>query len=115
MGPGIVSSQKVLPITNIIISALSSTPLQSGTGVYWGSVWLTQPPGGERCQSSLTLLVFGVTSLFPSAGLVIDLICGSVCLSSTKDLQPSLADMVFPWLSLVLQTHVSLSYLPFGF
>lgn len=47
--------------------------------------------------------------------LVVDLICGSVCLSLARDLQPCLADVVFPWLSMMSQTHCISSISSFGF
>lgn len=67
MGPDMVSVQKVLPLINNMISAPFSTPLQNSTGIYWGSVWLAQSPGVEKCQSPPALLVFGPMSLCPSA------------------------------------------------
>lgn len=50
--------------------------------------------------------------------LMVDLICGFVGLSSTRDLKTFLVDMVFPWFSLVLQMHcitaIPSFWLPFG-
>ena len=51
----------------------------------------------------------------PGIGLVVDLICGSVCLSLARHLQSQLAGMVILWVSVIPRPTVSLPYLAFGF
>ena len=78
MGPGIESSQKMLLLTYIIISALISSPLQNGTGVYSGSIQLTQ------FEFSSSSGLWGDVPLplcwLLGVRFVVDLICGSVSL-----------------------------------
>ena len=102
------------------VDSLPAEPQGKPKNAGVGSLSLLSRSSQPRNQTGVPCIAGGFFTNWaireaPRMDLVVDLICGSACLSLARHLQSQLAGMVILWVSMIPRPTVSLPYLAFGF